>query len=88
MATRCGRREGMMGLHAARHLLMWVSHEHVPVQIVPWGSNDAMALVQRKMDVDILITGHTHEFKVCVPLRCCKHTPDGVYWHLAIGSKE
>ena len=51
----------------------------VLLQIVPWGSNDAMALVQRKMDVDILITGHTHEFKVCAEVhyahaytgRCC-----------------
>ncbi len=33
-------------------------------QIVPWGSNDALALVQRKLDVDILVSGHTHEFKV------------------------
>lgn len=33
-------------------------------QIVPWGSNDALALVQRKLNVDILISGHTHEFKV------------------------
>ena len=37
-------------------------------QIVPWGSNDALALVQRKLDVDILVSGHTHEFKVG---RCC-----------------
>ena len=42
---------------------------YLPAQIVPWGSNDAMALVQRKMDVDILITGHTHEFKVCAVAR-------------------
>lgn len=33
-------------------------------QVVPWGSNDALALVQRKLNVDILITGHTHEFQV------------------------
>ena len=33
-------------------------------QIVPWGSNDALALVQRKLDVDILVSGHSHEFKV------------------------
>ncbi|BDA49162.1 Vacuolar protein sorting-associated protein 29 [Coccomyxa sp. Obi] len=32
-------------------------------QVTPWGSNEALALVQRKLDVDILISGHTHEFK-------------------------
>ena len=37
-------------------------------QIVPWGSNDALALVQRKLDVDILVSGHSHEFKVGRPL--------------------
>lgn len=48
---------------------------YLPAQIVPWGSNDAMALVQRKMDVDILITGHTHEFKVCAHAQC-RHAPN------------
>lgn len=33
------------------------------MQVVPWGSNEALALVQRKLNVDILISGHTHEFK-------------------------
>lgn len=32
-------------------------------QIVPWGDKDALALVQRQLDVDILITGHTHKFE-------------------------
>lgn len=32
-------------------------------QIVPWGSPDALALVQRQLDVDILISGHTHKFE-------------------------
>ena len=36
----------------------------VIMQVVPWGSNEALALVQRKLNVDILISGHTHEFKV------------------------
>ncbi len=36
----------------------------VSMQVVPWGSNEALALVQRKLNVDILISGHTHEFKV------------------------
>lgn len=32
-------------------------------QIVPWGSPDALALIQRQLDVDILISGHTHKFE-------------------------
>jgi len=33
------------------------------LQIVPWGDPDALAMVQRQLDVDILITGHTHQFE-------------------------
>jgi len=29
-------------------------------QVVPWGDKDALATLQRQLDVDILITGHTH----------------------------
>lgn len=32
-------------------------------QIVPWGEPEALALVQRALDVDILVTGHTHRFE-------------------------
>ncbi|EDV21722.1 Vacuolar protein sorting-associated protein 29 [Trichoplax sp. H2] len=32
-------------------------------QIVPWGDIESLALVQRQLDVDILITGHTHKFE-------------------------
>jgi putative phosphoesterase len=38
-----------------------VCHGH---QVVPWGDQDALAMMQRQLDVDILITGHTHEHKV------------------------
>ncbi|KAJ3452388.1 vacuolar protein sorting-associated protein [Anaeramoeba flamelloides] len=31
-------------------------------QIVPWGDQKSLQVLQRKMDVDILVTGHTHEF--------------------------
>ena len=31
--------------------------------VVPWGDREALAMVQRKLDVDILITGHTHKFE-------------------------
>jgi len=33
-------------------------------QCVPWGDPDALALVQRQLDCDILITGHTHKNEV------------------------
>ncbi|EEY62539.1 vacuolar protein sorting-associated protein 29 [Phytophthora infestans T30-4] len=29
-------------------------------QIVPWGDQLSLAALQRKMNVDILVTGHTH----------------------------
>jgi vacuolar protein sorting-associated protein 29 len=32
-------------------------------QIVPWGNPDSLALIQRQLDVDILISGHTHKFE-------------------------
>merc|ERR1712168_877901 len=32
-------------------------------QIIPWGDTESLALVQRQLDVDILITGHTHKFE-------------------------
>ncbi|KAL4446307.1 hypothetical protein ABPG77_003114 [Micractinium sp. CCAP 211/92] len=32
-------------------------------QVVPWGDKDALAILQRKLDCDILVTGHTHEFQ-------------------------
>ncbi|GFV26634.1 vacuolar protein sorting-associated protein 29 [Trichonephila clavipes] len=32
-------------------------------QVVPWGDPDSLALVQRQLDVDILISGHTHKFE-------------------------
>lgn len=38
-----------------------VCHGH---QVVPWGDKEALAILQRQMDVDILVTGHTHAFEV------------------------
>eukprot|EP00887_Chlorella_sp_A99_P003322 scaffold26.g3322.t1 len=32
-------------------------------QVVPWGDADALAILQRRLDCDILVTGHTHQFK-------------------------
>lgn len=33
-------------------------------QIVPWGDPNALAIVQRQLDVDILISGNTHKNEV------------------------
>lgn len=33
-------------------------------QMVPWGDAHSLAIVQRQLDVDILITGHTHRNEV------------------------
>ena len=37
-----------------------VCHGH---QVVPWGDRESLAMLQRKLDVDILVTGHTHKFE-------------------------
>ena len=29
-------------------------------QIVPWGDTEALAAMQRQLDCDVLISGHTH----------------------------
>ena len=31
---------------------------------MPWGDPNALAIVQRQLDVDILISGHTHKNEV------------------------
>ena len=33
-------------------------------QVTPWGDLEALASVQRRLDCDVLIHGHTHEFGV------------------------
>eukprot|EP00485_Elphidium_margaritaceum_P009553 CAMPEP_0202700896 /NCGR_PEP_ID=MMETSP1385-20130828/14034_1 /ASSEMBLY_ACC=CAM_ASM_000861 /TAXON_ID=933848 /ORGANISM="Elphidium margaritaceum" /LENGTH=200 /DNA_ID=CAMNT_0049358187 /DNA_START=67 /DNA_END=669 /DNA_ORIENTATION=- len=40
---------------------MGLIHGH---QIVPWGDTEALAAVQRQLDVDILVSGHTHQMHV------------------------
>eukprot|EP00658_Telonema_sp_P-2_P005893 TRINITY_DN12223_c0_g1_i1.p1 TRINITY_DN12223_c0_g1~~TRINITY_DN12223_c0_g1_i1.p1 ORF type:complete len:191 (-),score=37.21 TRINITY_DN12223_c0_g1_i1:237-809(-) len=36
-------------------------------QIVPWGDQESLKILQRQLDCDVLITGHTHKFsaEVC-----------------------
>ena len=31
--------------------------------MVPWGDTESLAMIQRQLDVDILIAGHTHKFE-------------------------
>lgn len=38
-----------------------LSHGH---QVIPWGDPEALSNLQRMLDVDILITGHTHKNSV------------------------
>ena len=45
-----------------------IIHGH---QILPWNSPEALARMRRKMNVDVLISGHTHKNEVTVE--------DGVY---------
>ena len=30
-------------------------------QVVPWGDKEALAIWQRKLDADVLLSGHTHK---------------------------
>jgi vacuolar protein sorting-associated protein 29 len=32
-------------------------------QVAPWGDTNSLAMVQRQLDVDILVSGHTHKFE-------------------------
>ena len=38
-----------------------VIHGH---QVIPWGDHMALAMIRRKLDVDILVSGHTHKNEV------------------------
>ncbi|KAF9320536.1 Vacuolar protein sorting-associated protein 29 [Podila epicladia] len=37
-----------------------VVHGH---QVIPWGDTEALNITARQMDVDILLSGHTHKFE-------------------------
>ena len=47
-----------------------VIHGH---QVIPWDDHQALAMIRRKLDVDILVSGHTHKNK------CVEH--EG-YYHI------
>jgi vacuolar protein sorting-associated protein 29 len=38
-----------------------VCHGH---QVVPWGDKEALGMLQRQLDVDVCVTGHTHKMGV------------------------
>lgn len=40
-------------------------------QVVPWGDPESLANLQRTLDVDILVTGHTHKNEVIHCVRAC-----------------
>lgn len=40
-----------------------MNHSVLAVQVIPWGDVESLAMLQRQLDVDILVTGHTHQFK-------------------------
>ncbi|GKY98489.1 hypothetical protein MPSEU_000806200 [Mayamaea pseudoterrestris] len=35
-------------------------------QLLPWGSQEAAAMMRRKLGVDILVTGHTHKNEISI----------------------
>mmetsp|Transcript_52446 Transcript_52446/g.63193 ORF Transcript_52446/g.63193 Transcript_52446/m.63193 type:complete len:209 (-) Transcript_52446:299-925(-) len=51
-----------------------VIHGH---QVIPWGDHMSLAMMRRKLDVDILVSGHTHKNEV--------HEHEG-FWHINPGS--
>jgi vacuolar protein sorting-associated protein 29 len=48
-----------------------VVHGH---QILPWNSKEALSRMRRKLNVDVLVTGHTHQNEVSVQ--------DDSYYHI------
>merc|ERR550514_1592116 len=38
-----------------------ICHGH---QVVPWGDHESLGILARQLDVDILVTGHTHQNEV------------------------
>ena len=38
-----------------------IMHGH---QVIPWGDMESLAAVQRQLDCDVLISGHTHQTSV------------------------
>ena len=45
-------------VHQVGNWKLGIIHGH---QVVPWGDKDALSAVARRLDVDILVSGHTHK---------------------------
>ena len=33
-------------------------------QVIPWGDKESLSILQRQLDVDVLISGQTHKFEI------------------------
>merc|ERR1740124_304007 len=47
-------------------------------QIVPWGDPESIAMTLRELDVDIMITGHTHSLNVSTVDNRCIINPESI----------
>merc|ERR1740124_1375945 len=47
-------------------------------QIVPWGDPESIAMTLRELDVDIMITGHTHSLNVSTVDNRCIINPGSI----------
>jgi len=47
-------------------------------QVIPWGDHQALASVRRKLNVDILVSGHTHQNEVVEHDGCYHINPGSV----------
>lgn len=43
-------------------VIYWFCIVFAFLKVIPWGDLDSLAMLQRQLDVDILVTGHTHQF--------------------------
>ena len=59
--ARGGASSMMRSLHVVAHDACTCC---AALQVVPAGSKSRLGFIARQMDVDILVTGGTHEFKV------------------------
>lgn len=44
-------------------------------QVIPWGDRQSLAALQRQLDVDVLISGHTHKFELQTVEKACLLNP-------------
>ena len=49
-------------------------------QILPWGNADSLSTIQRELDCDILLSGHTHEINIKVVDNKLYINPRSISW--------